>query len=279
MEQMWNKVMEYLATNGITLLWNLLAAVLIFFIGRWLAKLLTVLVSKAMEKTHVDPTLRAFIKNLLYTVLLLMVIIAALTKILGDDASKQFVAIIGAAGLAIGFALQGSLSNFAAGIMLIIFKPFCVGDFVEIAGTGGTVQEVQIFTTILNSPDNIRIIVPNAQITGGNIRNYTANGTRRVDLTIGVSYEDDLRAARRIIEQVLSQETRLLKDPAPTIAVSQLGDSSVNFVVRPWVRAGDYWDVYFGLTEKIKVALEEGGCTIPFPQRDVHIRTGGMATA
>lgn len=279
MEQMWNKIVEYLATNGMNLLWNLAAAALIFFLGRWLAKLLTLLVSKAMEKARVDPTLRVFIRNLLYTVLLLMVIIAALTKILGDDASKQFVAVMGAAALAVGFALQGSLSNFAAGIMLIIFKPFCVGDFVEIAGTTGLVQEIQIFTTILNSPDNIRIIVPNAQITGGNIRNYTANGTRRVDLTIGVSYEDDLKAARRIIEQVLAQESRLLPEPAPTVAVSQLGDSSVNFVVRPWVRASDYWDVLFDLTEKIKVALEEGGCSIPFPQHDVHIRTGGTATA
>lgn len=279
MEQMWNKIAEYLATNGITLLWNLAAAALIFFIGRWLAKLLTVLVAKAMEKARVDPTLRSFIKHMLYTVLLLMVIIAALTKILGDDASKQFVAVMGAAALAIGFALQGSLSNFAAGIMLIIFKPFRVGDFVEIAGTTGLVQEIEIFTTILHSPDNIKIIVPNAQITGSNIRNYTANGTRRVDLTIGVSYEDDLRAARRIIEQVLAQDSRLLPEPAPVVAVSQLGDSSVNFVVRPWVRATDYWDVYFDLTEKIKVALEEGGCSIPFPQRDVHIRTGGAATA
>jgi small conductance mechanosensitive channel len=279
MEQMWHRIVDYLTANGVNLLWNLVAAVLIFFIGRWLAKLLTLLVSKAMEKAHVDPTLRSFIKNLLYTALLLMVIIAALTKILGDDASKQFVAVIGAAGLAVGFALQGSLSNFAAGIMLIIFKPFCVGDFVEIAGTTGTVQEIQIFTTILNSPDNIRIIVPNSQITGGNIRNFTANGTRRVDLTIGVSYGDDLKLARRIIEQVLAQERRLLPEPAPTVAVWQLGDSSVNFVVRPWVRASDYWGVYFDLTEKIKVALEEGGCTIPFPQRDIHIRTGGMATA
>jgi small conductance mechanosensitive channel len=279
MEQMWNKIVEYLATNGITLLWNLVAAILIFFVGRWLAKLLTVLIGKAMEKAKVDPTLRSFSVDLIYVVLLVMVIVAALTKILGDDASKQFVAVIGAAGLAIGFALQGSLSNFAAGIMLIIFKPFRVGDFVEVAGIAGEVKEIQIFNTILHSPDNVKIIIPNAHATGGNIKNYTATGTRRVDLTIGVSYADDLKAARRIIEQVLAQEPRLLKDPVPTVAVSQLGDSSVNFVVRPWVRAADYWDVYFGLTEKIKVALEQGGCTIPFPQRDVHIRSGGAATA
>ncbi|HPY77072.1 MAG TPA: mechanosensitive ion channel [Anaerohalosphaeraceae bacterium] len=278
MEQMWDKIIEYLTVNGVDLLWNLVAAALIFLIGRWLARLATLFVNKVMEKGHVDPTLRAFIKHLLYSALLLMVIVAALTKILGDDASKQFVAVIGAAGLAVGFALQGSLSNFAAGIILILFKPFRVGDFVEIAGTSGKVQEIQIFNTVLNSIDNTKIIIPNAQITGGNIRNYTANETRRVDLTIRVSYRDDLKTARGIIERVLAEEPRILPEPAPLLAVSQLTESSVNFLVCPWVKGTDYWSVLFALNEKLKVALEEGGCTIPFPQQDVHIRSKEIAT-
>ena len=165
------------------------------------------------------------------------------------------VAVIGAAGLAIGFALQGSLSNFAAGIMMIMFKPFKVGDFIEAAGVKGSVQEIGIFTTILNSPDNVRVIVPNGQITAGNVHNFTANGTRRVDMVVGVSYDDDLKKAKEVIEQVLAADDRILKDPEWTVAVSELADSSVNFVVRPWVKASDYWSVYFDTTSKIKVAF------------------------
>jgi small conductance mechanosensitive channel len=222
-----------------------------------------------MDKAKVDPTLSKFVKNLTYSLLLVFVVIAALGR-LGVQ-TGSFIAIIGAAGLAVGLALQGSLSNFAAGVLMIIFKPFRVGDFIEAGGAMGTVKEIQIFNTILNTPDNKRVIVPNAQVTGGNIVNYSVNGTRRVDLVVGVSYDDDLKKAGQVIESVLKADNRVLADPAYTVAVSELADSSVNFVVRPWVNGSDYWDVYFDLTEKIKVSLEENGLSIPFPQRDVHM--------
>jgi small conductance mechanosensitive channel len=166
------------------------------------------------------------------------------------------------------------LSNFAAGVLLILFKPFKVGDFIQAAGSKGTVAKIQIFNTILNAPDNVRVIVPNAKVTGDSIMNYTVNGTRRVDLEVGVSYEDDLRRAQHVIEDVLREDTRILREPAPKVAVSRLGDSSVDFVVRPWVKSENYWDVYFDLTEKIKVSLDHNGITIPFPQRVVHVRDG-----
>jgi small conductance mechanosensitive channel len=214
------------------------------------------------------------VQNLCYVVLLTFVVIAALANIGLQTAS--FVAVLGAAGLAVGLALQGSLSNFAAGVLMLIFKPIRVGDFVEAGGAKGSVKEVGIFTTILNSPDNVRIIVPNSQIMGSSISNYTVNGTRRVDMVIGVSYEDDLKKAKKVIEDVLAADGRILADPAPVVAVSALADSSVNFVVRPWVKVADYWPTYFDLTAQIKVALEKGGLTIPFPQRDVHVKNGTL---
>jgi len=167
----------------------------------------------------------------------------------------------------------------AAGVMLIIFKPFKVGDFVEVAGKIGTVKQTQIFNTILNSPDNVRVIIPNAQVTGSNIMNYTVNGTRRVDLVVGVSYEDDLKKAKQVIEKVLASDERVLQDPAATVAVSELGDSSVNFVVRPWVQAADYWDVYFDMTEKVKLALDKNGISIPYPQHDIHMKNSSSKKA
>lgn len=259
----------YLAENGISFLLNLLAAAAIFFIGRWVAQLVTSLVFKAMDKAKIDHTLGKFVKNLVYTILLVFVVIAALAR-LGVQ-TGSFIAIIGAAGLAVGLALGGTLSNFASGVLLIIFKPIRVGDFVEAGGATGAVKEIQIFNTILNTPDNKRVIVPNSQVTGGNIINYSVNGTRRVDLVMGVSYQDDLKKARQVMEGVLKADSRILAEPAYTVAVSELGDSSVNFVVRPWVKVEDYWGVYFDTTEKIKVALEASGLSIPFPQHDVHM--------
>ncbi len=211
-----------------------------------------------------------FVKNLSHIALLVFVVIAALAP-LGVE-TTQFAVALGAAGLAIGLALQGSLSNFASGFLMIIFRPFKVGDFIEAAGVKGKVQAIQLFNTIINTPDNIRVIIPNAQLTGGNILNYTVNGTRRVDLVVGVSYEDDLKKAKRVIEGVLAGDDRVLKDPSPTVAVYELGDSSVNFVVRPWVKSADYWDAYFDITSKVKLALDENDISIPFPQRDVHIK-------
>ncbi len=266
MEDILKQIYGYLAAYGL----DIIAAILIFVIGRWLAKLISRLVGKVMTRAKLDLTLVRFAQNALYIAILAFVIIAALEKA-GVRTSSAVVAL-GAVGLAIGLAWQGSLSNFAAGILMVIFKPVRVGDFVEVGGVKGTVREVQILNTILDSPDNVRIIVPNAQVTGGKIENYTANGTRRVDMVVGVSYEDDLKKAREIIEGALAQDERILKDPPPTVAVSELGDSSVNFVVRPWVKTADYWAVRFAVTEKVKVALENGGVTIPFPQHDIHVK-------
>lgn len=265
MQNILDKIYEYLATYGL----SVLAAVIIFIVGRWLAKLISKLVGRGMIKAKVDKTLATFVQNLCYIALLVFVIIAALSKLGIQTAS--FIAVVGAAGLAVGLALQGSLANFASGVLMLIFKPFKVGDFVEAGGAKGTVKEVQIFNTVLASPDNVRVIIPNAKVTGGNILNYSVNGTRRVDLVIGVSYEDDLKKARDVIEQVLAGDDRVLKDPPATVAVSELGDSSVNFVVRPWVKSADYWDVYFDTTAKIKLSLDENGISIPYPQRDIHM--------
>ncbi|MFC1636098.1 mechanosensitive ion channel family protein [Planctomycetota bacterium] len=261
-------ISEYLAKYWL----QVVAAIVIFVVGRWLAKLISKLIAKAMAKAKVDPTLTNFVQNLCHIALLTFVIIAALKKL--GIPMTEFTVIVGAAGLAIGFALQGSLANFAAGIMLILFKPFKVGDFVELAGKKGTVKEIQIFNTILNAPDNVRVIIPNGQVTGSSIMNYTVNGTRRVDLVVGVSYDDDLKKARQVMEDVLAGDNRILTDPPVTVAVSELADSSVNFVVRPWVKTADYWDVYFNITENLKLALDKNGITIPYPQRDVHMKGG-----
>lgn len=268
MEQVLNTIYTYLVTYGL----KIVAALVIFIVGRWVARLVSNFVKKGMIKANVDETLAGFTQNLCYIALLAFVIIAALEKL--GVRMTSFVVIVGAAGLAIGFALQGSLANFASGVMLIIFKPFKAGDYVEAGGKAGTVEKIQIFNTILNSPDNVRIIIPNGQVTGGNIMNYTANGTRRIDLVVGVSYEDDLKKAQQVIEKIISRDERILKEPVYTVAVSELGDSSVNFVVRPWVNAADYWAVRFDITEKIKLALDKNGISIPYPQRDIHMKSG-----
>jgi small conductance mechanosensitive channel len=266
MEVIAEKIYEFVGTYWL----QVLSAVLIFVIGRWLAKMLSNLVAKAMTRAKADPTLISFVQHLCHIALLVFVVIAALKKL--GVPMTEFTVIVGAAGLAIGFALQGSLANFAAGVMLIIFKPFKVGDFIEAAGKMGTVKEIQIFNTVLNSPDNVRIIIPNGQVTGSDIKNYAVNGTRRIDLVVGVSYEDDLKKTHKVIEEIIKGEGRILPEPAYTIAVSELGDSSVNFVVRPWVNVTDYWAVRFDLIEKIKVALDKNDITIPFPQHDVHMK-------
>ena len=259
----------YLAQNGVTLLLSILKAAAIFFIGRWIANLIASLLLKAMEKAKIDHTLARFTRNLIYTGLLAFVIISALAA-LGVPTTSA-VAILGAAGLAVGLALGGTLSNFAAGVLMIIFKPVKVGDFVEVGGATGTVKEIDIFNTIITGPDNIRIIVPNSQVTGANIKNYTVNGTRRVDLVVGVSYGDDIKKAKEVMLEVLKSDPLVLDNPAPFVGVLELADSSVNYVVRPWCKPTDYWDVYFGVTEKVKYALEANGLTIPFPQHDVHM--------
>ena len=267
-----NKILSFLTTFLAAYWLKIVGAIIILLVGRWLAKVISKLVGKAMIKAKVDPTLTSFVQHMCEIAILVYVVIATLNKLGVETGSIAIV--VGAAGLAIGFALQGSLSNFAAGVMMIIFKPFKVGDFIEAAGKMGTVKEIQIFNTILNSPDNVRIIIPNGQVTGTDIKNFTINGTRRIDLLIGVSYEDDLKKTHQVIEEIIKSEDRILPEPAYTIAVSELGDSSVNFVVRPWVNAADYWSVRFNLVEKIKIALDKNGITIPFPQRDIHIKDG-----
>jgi len=248
---------------------KIVAAVAIFIVGRWIAKLLRNLVERMMTKGKVDEALVKFVGNITYVALIVIVVIAALNQ-LGIQ-TTSFIAIIGAAGLAIGLALQGSLANFAAGVLMIIFRPFKVGDYVEGAGAAGTVEEISIFTTVLKSPDNKIIIVPNAKITGDNIVNYSAKDSRRLDLVIGVSYSDDLQKVKEVLYDILKNEDRILKDPAPTIGVLELADSSVNFAVRPWVRTGDYWTLFFDLKEKIKERFDAESISIPFPQQDVHL--------
>ena len=248
---------------------KILGTVIVLIVGMWIAKMIKTGVVKVMQARSVDPTLVSFTTSLLYMALKIFVIVAALEKL--DVKTTSFVAILGAAGLAVGLALQGSLSNFAAGVLMIIFKPFKIGDFVEAGGTMGSVQEISIFTTILNTPDNKKVIVPNSGVMGGNITNFNANGTRRVDLVAGIGYGDDIDKAKSVIEGILTADERILKDPAYTVAVVEMADSSVNLVVRPWCSCVDYWGVYFDTTETIKKRFDEEGISIPFPQRDVHL--------
>lgn len=265
MEQLLVKLQEWLAFYGI----KVIAALAIFIIGRMAAKWVRKLTRKLLSKGKIDDTLVKFVSSLCYFALLTFVIIAALGQLGVQTAS--FVAILGAAGLAVGLALQGSLSNFAAGVLMIIFKPFKAGDFIEGGGVSGTVEAIGIFTTELKTPDNKKIIVPNSKITGDNIVNYTAEEIRRVDIIAGVSYGDDIDQVKKVLENILAGDERILKDPAPTIAVLELAESSVNLVVRPWVKTADYWDVFFSLQETIKKRFDTEGISIPFPQQDIHL--------
>jgi small conductance mechanosensitive channel len=248
---------------------RVLAAVAIFVIGRWVAQLIRKIIESSMVKAKAEDTLVSFVTHLAYTMMLTFVILAALHK-LGVQ-TTSFIAILGAAGLAIGLALQGSLANFAAGVLMIIFKPCKAGDFIEGAGTAGIVEEIQIFTTQLRTPDNKTVIIPNSKLMGDNIVNYSKKDTRRVDLVVGVSYDADLKKTKEVILDELSKDERILNDPEPTVAVTDLADSSVNFVVRPWTETANYWDVYFATLENVKIRLDAEGISIPFPQRDVHL--------
>jgi len=243
-------------------------AVLVF--GLLVARVLRSLVRRGLERSRLDATLVPFLSGLLYYAVVAIVLVAALGLVGVQTASV--VALLGAAGLAVGLALQGTLAHFAAGILLLWFRPFRVGDFVDIAGTAGTVGEVGILTTTLNTPDNVRILVPNGKIWGAEIKNYNANPTRRVDLVVGVSYDDDLALASEVIGRVVKADARVLAEPAPVVAVDELADSSVNFVVRPWVKKDDYWTARWDLTRALKEQLEAAGCSIPYPQRDVHLQ-------
>jgi small conductance mechanosensitive channel len=265
----WDEALTFFKTSALDFGINLVTAIVIFYVGRIVVRLVTRGIRKVMTAQEVDPTLVTFVSNLVNMILLIIVVIAAIGA-LGVQ-TTSFIAILGAAGLAVGLALQGSLSNFASGVLIIIFRPYKVGDFIEGAGVAGSVVSVQILTTILKTGDNKQVIVPNSQIMGGIITNYSANETRRIDLVVGVSYDDDLDKTRKVLEELIAAEDRILKDPAHTIAVSELGDSSVNFVVRPWVNTADYWGVMFDLTEAIKKRFDKEGISFPFPQQDVHL--------
>ena len=260
---------EWLVQNGPDLAITAIKVLAVLVIGRWIAGTLRKVLRKVLEKRKVDPTLSSFLSSIVYMAMMTMVVISAVEVL--DIQTTSFVAVIGAAGLAIGFALQDSLGNFASGVMIIFFRPFKAGDFVEVAGTSGVVLEVQVFATTLKTGDNKKIIVPNGSIIGGNIVNYSAHPTRRIDMVFGIGYDDDILEAKRLFERVLKEEERILPEPAPQIAVSELGDSSVNFVIRPWVKTSDYWPVLFDLTEKLKLECDKAGITIPYPQRDVHL--------
>ncbi len=259
------RVVELLTVYGL----KVLSAIIVFIVGRWVARIFSNILKRVMTRSEVDPTIVSFVANLTYLSLLTFVVLAALGQ-LGIQ-TTSFIAIIGAAGLAIGLALQGSLANFAAGFLMIIFRPFKVGDFIEGAGVTGTVESIQIFTTELKTPDNKMIIIPNAKLTADNITNYSTTGTRRVDMAFGIGYTDDIDAARSAITELVEDDVRILKDPSPIIAVSELADSSVNFAVRPWVKSEDYWDVFFDMTENIKKRFDSDGISIPFPQQDIHL--------
>ena len=265
----WAKLWSEIQTLGFEFGVKLVVAILIFYLGRMVASLATKGIRKIMESQSVDPILVGFVSSLVHWTLMAFVIIAAITELGIQTAS--LIALLGAAGLAVGLALQGSLANFAAGVLIVLFRPYRVGDFVEAGGVAGTISQVQILTTVLNTPDNKEITVPNSQIMGTIITNYSANATRRVDLTIGVSYGDDIDKVRRVIRDLVDADSRILKEPACLIAVSELADSSVNFHVRPWVKTADYWAVYFDLTEAIKKRFDAEKISIPFPQRDVHV--------
>ena len=265
MAQIAGKVWELVTLYGL----KLIAAIVVFVLGRWIARALEKLTHRILTKRNVDLTIVSFVSHLTYIALLTFVILAALGQ-LGIQ-TTSFVAVIGAAGLAVGLALQGSLANFAAGFLMIIFRPFKVGDFIEGAGVMGTVEEIQVFTTQLKTPDNKVIIIPNAKLTADNITNFSAKETRRVDLKFGISYGDDIDKAKGILADILSKDGRILKDPPPVIGLVELGDSSVNFAVRPWVKTVDYWNVYFDTTETVKKRFDSEGISIPFPQRDVHL--------
>lgn len=248
---------------------SVIGAVALLIIGRIVAGWVRRSVVTVLTQAETDVSLIPFLSSMAYYVVFSVVLIAVLS-LFGIE-TTSLVAVFGAAGLAVGLALQGTLSNFAAGVMLLIFRPISVGDVVEVAGEPGTVQEISIFSTILNTGDNVRVTIPNAQVFGNVVKNYSVNATRRVDLVMGISYNDEIAKAIEVIERVITSDARTLRDPAPTVAVSELADSSVNLVVRPWCKKEDYWALRFDLTRALKEQLEANGCALPYPQRDVHV--------
>ena len=262
-------VIERLVNFGVTYGIKIIGAIIILIIGRIAAGIARRLLGKLLRKTKTEETIISFFQTLMYILIMVFAVVAALAKF-GIE-TTSFVAVLAAAGFAVGFALQGSLGNFAAGVMILVFHPYRVGDFIDSAGVAGVVKEVRIFNTIIDTPDNIKVIVPNGKIYGDVIKNVTGNDTRRVDMVIGISYDSPIGTAHDIAMNVMKDDPRILDEPAPQVAVSELADSSVNLVVRPWVKKEDYWAVKFDVTRKIKEAYDENGIEIPFPQRVVHM--------
>lgn len=248
---------------------KILGAIAIFVIGRWVAKVMSRAAKGLLDRSGVDAALAGFLSNIAYAVLLALVIIAAVDTL--GVKTTSVIAIFGAAGLAVGLALQGSLSNFAAGVMLMIFRPFKAGDFISAAGIDGVVEQVRVFNTLVRTTDNREITVPNKRILDDNIVNFTARDTRRIDLVMGIGYDDDIGKAKEIFEKVLAEDDRVLAEPAPVIMVLELADSSVNIAVRPWTRTADYWATRGDLLHRMKTELEKAGLSIPYPQRDIHV--------
>ena len=260
-----NSITEIAADFGLRLFY----AVLIIFVGRWVVKLLLKIIKSALEKTTVEETVRIFVANLLNTLLMVIIFIAAINQ-LGIE-TTSIIAMLGAAGLAIGLALQGSLANFAAGILIVIFRPYKVGDYIEAGSSGGTVLDIQIFSTVLKTPDNKVVVVPNGTIMDSSIINYTGQATRRVDIIASCGYEDDIDKVKDILKDILDKDERILEEPEPRIAVSELADNSINFIVRPWVKSSDVLSVKYSILEQIKKRFDAEEISIPYPQRDVHI--------
>ena len=261
--------LSYLSAFAVTYGLKLIGALAALIIGLWIISMLTRSLVRVMQNRNVDESLRGFFKTL-FNITLKILLIISIASMVGIQ-TTSFIALLGAAGLALGMALSGTLQNFAGGVMILLFKPFKAGDLIEAQGYLGTVREIQIFNTILKTPDNKKVIVPNAKLTSDNIINYSATGTRRVELTIGVSYGDDLDKVRSVLQTIIDEDSRVLKDPASQIAVKELADSSVNFVFRVWVNTADYWNVFLETTEKVKKRFDAEGICIPFPQRDIHV--------
>jgi len=262
---LWNQLSELMSSFGI----SLFIALFILLIGRQVVKILIKVISSALERSNTEDTVRIFVTNLLNTLLMIVVFIAAINQ-LGIQ-TTSIIAVLGAAGLAIGLALQGSLSNFAAGILIVIYRPYKVGDYIQADNHLGTVDDIQIFSTVLKTPDNKLVIVPNSSIMNGSIVNFSNQDKRRVDIIASCSYEDDIDKVKSVLADILSKDDRILSEPKPRIAVSELADSSVNMIVRPWVKNSDYIDVYYSLLEEIKKRFDQEGISIPYPQSDVHI--------
>lgn len=249
---------------------KIIVAIAIFFIGKFIVKKIMTIMKNIMTKANVDRTLAEFLANVIYFTLLIVVILASLNT-LGIN-TTSFLAVFGAASLAIGLALKDSLSNIGAAVLIIIFRPFNVGDYIDAAGASGTIEEINLFSTIMVTPDNKTIMIPNASVIGSNITNYSNKPTRRVSLVFGIDYNDDLKLAKETLMQIIKEDKRVLQEPAPFVAVGELADNSVNFVFRVWVKTEEYWDVHFDMLEKVKLAFDDKGISIPFPQMSIHLQ-------